>query len=138
MVTPEEHRSTMHTPIAIVIVEDDPLISQFLSEVLSDEGYTVRVYPDGRSGLAAIIAQPPALVLLDLNLPSMAGEDVLVHIRHQLGAALPVVIMTASTQRQNWVAQGATAFLAKPFDVEELLTCVARYAAGGDDPSLQM
>ena len=125
----------MHTPITIVIVEDDPLITQFLSEVLSDEGYTVRAYPDGRSGLAAIIAQPPVLVLLDLNLPSMAGEDVLVRIRQQLGAALPVVIMTASTQRQNWAAQGATAFLAKPFDVEELLRCVARYAAGGDDSS---
>ena len=97
----------MHTPITIAIVEDDLLIAQFLSEVLSDEGYTVRAYLDGRSGLAAIIAEPPALVLLDLNLPSRTGEEVLVRIRQHLGAAMPVVIMTASTQRQNWVAQGA-------------------------------
>jgi DNA-binding response OmpR family regulator len=124
----------MHTPIIIAIVEDDPLIAQFLSEVLSDEGHTVRAYRDGRSGLDAIIAQPPALVLLDLNLPSMAGEEVLVRIRHQLGAALPIVIMTASIHRRNWAAQGATAFLAKPFDMGELLTCVAHYAGGGDDP----
>jgi DNA-binding response OmpR family regulator len=124
----------MHTPITIAIVEDDPLIAQFLSEVLSDEGHTVRAYRDGRSGLAAIIAQPPALVLLDLNLPSMAGEEVLVGIRQQLGAALAIVIMTASTQRQNWVAQGATAFLAKPFDMDEFLTCIARYAAEAEHP----
>jgi len=91
----------MDTPITIAIVEDDPLIAQFLSEVLGDEGYTVRAFPDGRSGLAAIIAQPPTVVLLDLNLPSMRGEDVLVGIRQHLGAALPIVIMTASTQRQN-------------------------------------
>jgi len=44
------------------------------------------------------------------------------------------VIMTASTARRDWAAQGATAFLAKPFDMGELLTCVTRYAAGGDDP----
>jgi DNA-binding response OmpR family regulator len=124
----------MHTPITIAIVEDDPLIAQFLSEVLGDEGYTVRAFPDGLSGLAAIIAQPPALVLLDLNLPSMAGEEVLVRIRQHLGAALPIVIMTASTQRQNWVAQGAMAFLAKPFETDELLTCVARYAAEAEHP----
>lgn len=124
----------MHRPITIAIVEDDRLIAQFLSEVLSDEGYMVRAYHDGRSGLAAIIAQPPALVLLDLNLPSMRGEDVLVGIRQHLGAALPIVIMTASTQRQNWVALGATAFLAKPFDMDEFLMCVARYAAEAEHP----
>src|SRR4051812_42502384 len=105
----------MQSPITIAIVEDDRFISEFLTEVLSDAGYLVRAYPDGGSGLAAIIAQPPALVLLDLNLPSMAGEDVLVRIRQYLGVGLPIVIMTAGTQQRNWTAQGATAFLGKPF-----------------------
>jgi DNA-binding response OmpR family regulator len=119
----------MHTPITIAIVEDDRFISEFLSEVLSDAGYLVRAYPDGGSGLAAIIAQPPALVLLDLNLPSMSGEDVLVGIRQQLGAALPIVIMTASIHRRNWAVQGATAFLAKPFTIEHMLAIIARAIA---------
>ncbi len=74
------------------------------------------------------------MVPLDLELPAMTGEEVLTHVRRQLGAALPIVIMTASTARRDWAAQGATAFLAKPFDMGELLTCVTRYAAGGDDP----
>jgi DNA-binding response OmpR family regulator len=124
----------MDTPITIAIVEDDRFISQFLSEVLSDEGYAVRVYSDGRSAVTAILAQPPALVLLDLGLPAMAGEEVLNDVRRQLGADLPIVIMTASTARRNWAAQGATTFLTKPFDIDELLRCVARYAGGGDDP----
>jgi len=58
-------------------------------------------------------------VLRDLNLPSMTGLDVLARIRQPLGPELPIVLMTASTQRWNWVAQGATAFLATPFDKDE-------------------
>jgi DNA-binding response OmpR family regulator len=96
----------MDTPIMITIVEDDPLIAQFLSEVLSDEGYAVRGYSDGRSAVTTILAQPPALVLLDMGLPVMAGEEVLSYVRRQLGADLPIVIMTASTARRDWAAQG--------------------------------
>jgi DNA-binding response OmpR family regulator len=132
--TSDDQRRAMPMTSSIAIVEDDPLITRFLSEVLGDEGYAVRVYSDGRSAVAAIITQPPAMVLLDLELPAMTGEEVLTYVRRQLGAALPIVIMTASTARRDWVAQGATAFLAKPFDMGELLTCVARYAAAGDDP----
>jgi DNA-binding response OmpR family regulator len=120
----------------IAIVEDNLLIAQILSEVLSDEAYAVRIYTDGRSAVAAILAQPPALVLLDLELPAMAGEEVLSRLRGQLGAALPIIIMTANTQRQDWTALGATSFLAKPFEMHDLLACVARYVVKGDELSL--
>ena len=118
----------------IVVVEDDPHIAMLLHELLTDAGYAVRVFHDGISALAAILARPPALVLLDLNLPSMAGEEVLMRIRRQRGPALPIVIMTASTQRRNWEAQGAMAFLAKPFDTDALLLCIARYAVEANHP----
>jgi len=132
----DDQHSAMHRIITITIVEDNPLAAEFLSEVLSEAGYAVRVYGDGRSAVAAIIEQPPAMVLLDLELPAMPGEEVLTHVRRQLGAKLPIVIMTASTRRWDWATQGATAFLAKPFDMAELLRCVARYAASGDDVQL--
>jgi DNA-binding response OmpR family regulator len=119
----------MQMTTTIAIAEDNPLIAELLSETLSNEGYAVRVFGDGRSALAAIIAQPPALVLLDLDLPSMSGEEVLNHIRRQLGTDLPVVIMTAGMQRYAWVSHDATAFLAKPFDLQELMACIAQYAA---------
>jgi DNA-binding response OmpR family regulator len=123
----------MQSPITIAIVEDDRFISEFLNEVLSDAGYLVRAYPDGGSGLAGIITQPPALVLLDLNLPSMRGEDVLVGIRQHLGAVLPIVIMTAGIHGQNWTGQGATAFLAKPFTIEHMLAVIARAIASATE-----
>ncbi len=113
--------------ITIVVVEDNPLIAQLLSESLGDEGYVVRIFGDGRSALAAITAQPPDLVLLDLGLPFMSGEEVLVHLRQQLGTNLPIVIMTASTHSAWFLAlEGATAFLAKPFGLQELIVCVAQ------------
>jgi len=59
--------------------------------VLIDAGYAVRVYGDGRSAVAAIIEQLPAVVLLDLELPAMPVEEVLTHVRQQLGADLPIV-----------------------------------------------
>jgi CheY-like chemotaxis protein len=127
--TPNDDGIEFDMTSTIVVVDDNPLITQLLSETLTEEGYTVRVFGDGRSALAAITAHPPDLVLLDLQLPLMSGEDVLIHIRRQLGADLPIVIMTASMQRQAWVPQGATAFLAKPFDLNKLLTCVAQYVA---------
>lgn len=111
----------------IVIVDDNALITQLLSEALSDEGYAVRVFGDGRSALEAILAQPPALVLLDLGLPLMSGEEVLIRLRRQLGGDLPIVIMTASLERQAWILHGATAFLAKPFDLHALFACIAQY-----------
>jgi len=127
--TPEDQCSAAQAVATIAIVEDNPMIAQLLSEMLSEEGYAVRVYGDGRSAVTAILAQPPGLVLLDLELPAMTGEEVLTHVRRQLGAALPIIIMTASTQRQDWVALGATAFLAKPFEIHDLLACIARYTA---------
>jgi len=131
-VTRDDEYRTKQAVATIAIVEDNLAIAELLSEIFTDEGYTVRVYGDGRSAVAAILAQPPALVLLDLELPWMTGEDVLWHVRRQLGAALPIIVMTASTQWHDWSAWGATAFLAKPFELHDLLACVARYAAGGD------
>jgi two-component system response regulator ChvI len=134
--TLDDHWNTMQEVATIAIVEDNLLIAQVLSEMLSDEGYAVRIYRDGRSAVTALIAQPPALVLLDLELPAMTGEQVLSVLRGQLGAALPIIIMTASTQRRDWMALGATSFLAKPFEMHDLLACVARYVVRGDELTL--
>ena len=109
----------------IAIVEDNPLIAHFVSEALSEEGYAVRVFSDGRSALAGITTDAPDLVLLDLGLPLLSGEEILRHIRQQQGASLPIIIMTASMQQARNL-HGATALLAKPFDLFELLACVAK------------
>ncbi len=67
--TSDDQRRAMPMTSSIAIVEDDPLIIQFLCEVLGDEGYAVRVYSDGRSAVAAIIAQPRRWCRSILNCP---------------------------------------------------------------------
>ena len=113
----------------IVIVEDDGSVARLLADALSDEGYTVRTFGDGRSALTAIETAPPDLVLLDLDLPLMNGVELLARLRHADFPYLPIVIITASTQSSGLLAQGATKLLAKPFDLDDLLVCVARYTA---------
>ena len=69
----------------ILVVDDDPDIAAMISEVLRDEGYTVRTAADELLALAALEANHPNLVLLDLNLPGMQGLEVL----HAARAASP-------------------------------------------------
>jgi DNA-binding response OmpR family regulator len=105
------------------------LIAEMMSDILSEEGYTVQLCGDGRAALNAVIAEPPALVLLDLDLPIMRGEQVLTYIRRQVGADLPIIVMTAGWSQATPHLDGATDFLRKPFDLPDLLACVAKHIA---------
>jgi two-component system, NtrC family, response regulator AtoC len=111
----------------IVIVEDNVAVAQFVAAALDEEGYRTCTFHDGRAALAAIIAQPPALVLLDLDLPLLSGAELLARLRADVSPDLAVVIMSAGTQAQRLINDGATALLAKPFDLDVLLACVAQY-----------
>jgi DNA-binding response OmpR family regulator len=112
----------------IVIVEDNVAVAQFVATLLDEEGYRTRMFHDGHAALAAIIAQPPVLVLLDLDLPLLSGAELLVRLRTDISPDLAVVIMSAGTQAQQLINHGATALLAKPFDLDDLLACVAQHA----------
>lgn len=114
----------------ILVVDDDPSIAALIAEVLTDEGYAVRLAYDASSALAAIATQAPALVLADLLLPGMSGLELLRMVRAQGHADLPIILMTAAADRAaDLTTQGATACLLKPFDIDELLACVARYVS---------
>jgi DNA-binding response OmpR family regulator len=112
----------------IVVVEDNVAVAQFVAEVLDEEGYRTRTFHDGRAALAAIVAQPPALVLLDLDLPLLSGAELLARLRADISPDLAVVIMSAGTQAQRLIDDGATALLTKPFHLDALLACAAQYA----------
>jgi CheY-like chemotaxis protein len=111
----------------VVIVEDNRAVAEVITAVLDEEGYRTRTFYDGRTALAALIAQPPALVLLDLDLPLLNGAELLATLRAEISSDLAVVIMTAGIRGQELLRHGATAVLSKPFDLDELLSCVARY-----------
>jgi DNA-binding response OmpR family regulator len=119
--------SAMITQGTILVVEDDVAIAALLIEVLAEEGYVVQIAASGADALAALQADQLDLALLDLNLPSLSGWELLETVRAQQ-LDVPVVIMTASTPAADELAAaGAHACLLKPFDLDDLLACVSAH-----------
>jgi two-component system chemotaxis response regulator CheY len=116
----------------ILIVEDEPSIRTLLSDMLRDEGYAVITAANGAEALELSRNFAPDIVLLDLWLPIMDGWAFLRERqrRHTL-AAVPVLAMSADRERGLATARdlGATAVVAKPFDLTELLAMVERLVA---------
>ena len=110
----------------ILIVDDDAAIRDALSEILESEGYVVSTASDGAAALRQIEDQRPALVLLDMRMPVLNGWDVAATLR-QREIAVPILVMTAARDARHWAEQiAADGYLAKPFDLDDLLDSVAR------------
>nr|WP_202410509.1 response regulator transcription factor [Pseudomaricurvus sp. HS19] len=107
----------------MLLVEDDATLSAALVRALRSEGFSVNDVDCGRLALEAVATAPPDLVVLDLGLPDMDGVSVLRQLR-QRQASLPVLILTARDGVEDKVAAldlGADDYLAKPFEMAELL-----------------
>ena len=121
----------------ILIIDDDIHIGDMLEEVLGREGYRVSRAYSGTEALLAVKAFSPDLVLLDLMLPGLAGEEVLPKIK-----GIPVIVVSAKIDQQNKVELllgGAADYITKPFDVSELLariTVALRRVAVAERPVL--
>ena len=119
----------------ILVVDDEVAIVDLIVDVLQDEGYKVRSATSGGAAITAIDEQLPALILVDMYMPQMTGVQLVEHLRQRQLAAIPVVLMTAAVQgTQGLLAEYTVDYLAKPFDIEDLLSCVARHA-GPPEPS---
>jgi len=113
----------------ILIVDDDPSIRYMLSRVLLDEGYEALSAANGREGLKIAASQEVDLVLLDLKMPGMNGQETL-HELAFLRPGLPVIIMTAFPgQRGEDHLAGASALLQKPLDFPMLLEAIRKLLA---------
>jgi DNA-binding response OmpR family regulator len=107
----------------ILIVEDNHDLAQGLANNLEIEGFSVDVVHDGAEGLERARAGAPALVILDLSLPSLDGYRVLSTLRAE-GNDVPVLILTARTEEADKVRgfrYGADDYVTKPFGLLELL-----------------
>lgn len=110
----------------IVLVEDDPRISEPLVRMLQAEGFTVEHHDSGLAAVEAILGDRPALVLLDLSLPDIDGLEVCRRVRAD-SASLPIVMLTARAEEVDIVvglSAGADDYIAKPFRLAELLARV--------------
>lgn len=123
----------------VLVVDDDPGIRESLRLLLEDEGYDVSVAGDGEVGLRNLLeSSEPLVILLDLLLPNLSGEDMLAAALEYFGGKTPpriaFIIITANpwllTPRLNELAQRHTIQIEKkPFDADHLLAEVARAAA---------
>jgi two-component system alkaline phosphatase synthesis response regulator PhoP len=110
----------------ILIVEDDEAIAAGLAMNLRLEGYDPEGVHDGQAALERILASPPALVLLDINLPHKDGLSVLRELREQ-GNHTPVLVLSARQGEYDKVAAlrlGADDYVTKPFALAELMARV--------------
>ena len=109
----------------ILIVEDDVNINNLLKEALSGNGYTCGVAFSGTEAALWLEKESWALVLLDLMLPGMIGEEVLGLIRRQ--GDVPVIVLTAKdalSEKLELLTNGADDYITKPFDIEEVVARV--------------
>lgn len=107
----------------ILVVDDDVYIGDMLEEVLHKEGYGVLRAYSGSEALLLLASDRPDLVLLDLMLPGLNGEEVLAAIRE-----IPVIVVSARAEAEDKVSLllgGAADYVTKPFDMPELLARIA-------------
>ena len=103
----------------ILIIDDDIYIGNVIEEALIKEGYQVLRAYSGTEAIYVLSASTPDLILLDLMLPGLSGEEVLSQIR-----GIPVIVVSAKIDVDDKVALllgGATDYITKPFEMKELL-----------------
>lgn len=127
----------MSQEAAILLIEDEPEIRRFLRTTLPAHGFRLYEAMTGKDGLAEAKARNPDLILLDLGLPDLEGNEVIRRIREW--TTTPIIVLSARDQEHAKVAAldlGADDYVTKPFGVQELLARVRtalRHAAQSAD-----
>jgi CheY-like chemotaxis protein len=113
---------------AILVVEDDPDLLSLMEMILADTGRRVRTAREGGAALARAEEELPALILLDMRMPGMNGWEFARVFRARHGRRCPIVVVTAAENARRWAEEiGADAWLAKPFDIDDVLALVDRF-----------
>ena len=115
----------------ILIVDDEESIRDMLVDSLESEGYQTCVAMNSIEGLRQLAEQKPDLVVSDIRMPGMDGYTFCRHV--QKWGDIPIILMTGVPQEMRWFRQmdiGASAYLAKPFDLDEFKKQVATLLNG--------
>ncbi len=115
----------MRQPL-VLVVDDDPDILDAICDILESEGYRVSRARHGQEALERVASERPAIILLDLMMPVMDGLSFAQHLHDRPEQReIPIVVISAEGNPQKAAAIGAQGYLAKPFDIEALLSQVA-------------
>lgn len=126
----------------ILIVDDEPSIHEVVRAYLERDGFIVYSATDGREGLELAMSKRPQLVVLDLMLPDITGEEIARRLRER--SDVPILMLTAKTSEEQRVAGlqlGADDYLTKPFSPRELVArvkAILRRAGGGEMPLVDL
>ena len=115
----------MNDSYSILIIEDEKNILDFMSRTLKANGYKTTTVTSGKAGLSIINSQCPDLILLDLGLPDMDGNDIIASVREW--TSCPIIVISARTGEHDKVAAldlGADDYISKPFSLREVLVRV--------------
>ncbi len=125
----------------IVVIDDEPSVREVVQAYLEKDGFHVFVAEDGAAGLALAERKNPALVVLDLMLPDISGEEICAEIRSR--SDVPILMLTAKASEEERVAglvSGADDYLVKPFSPRELVArvrAVLRRTQGVETPLVE-
>lgn len=112
----------------IYSVEDDKDIAKIINKTLSKQGYEVLTFYNGTSFLEAMESQKPDMILLDMMLPDLSGSELLRRIKKKpANSEIPIIIISANalvTDKVDGLDMGADDYIAKPFDLLELMSRV--------------
>ncbi len=118
----------------ILIIEDDSEINRLLSKIVEREGYQSLQAFSGTEALLLLDKDKADVILLDLMLPGMSGEEVLRYLREEKKSEVPILIISAKqnlTEKVNLLKLGADDYITKPFEPEEVIArieaCLRRY-----------
>ena len=123
----------MNEALGVLLVEDDEGIRQVLADSLADEGWLVRQAADGQEALDLLTTWRPDVILLDLMMPRMDGWAFRAAQRTLArGMDLPLVILSANHRAESTAATlGAAAFIAKPFNIDQLVATIGAVTRPG-------
>jgi CheY-like chemotaxis protein len=115
--------------VNILVVEDDEYSRDALAHLLVAEGYNAESAQDGEAGLIKARETRPDVIVLDLNLPGMDGNQVIGRIREDESlASIPILVVTGDEDKkaQEAVKSGANAYLTKPLELDALINAIKR------------
>ncbi len=111
----------------ILVVDDDEAILETVADALSFEGYAVETASNGADAADMVAQSRPSLVLLDMRMPVLDGWGFAARV-HERGLHPCILVMTAAQDARRWATEiGAEGYIAKPFDLTELLDAVEHH-----------
>ena len=112
----------------VLVIEDDASLRDLMDWGLSDLGYRVATAGDGLAALEVIQREPPCLIFLDMRMPVLDGWGFAQRYCAAGGPQAPIVVVTAAPDAAEWARQiNAVDYLAKPFDIGELVEKTVQY-----------